>query len=84
MSAQEQEFLFGVYGEGCDDLPSGPQLDTVIRAIREHPASTKIEVWKALPIPKGMNYSAFSNILCALEKKNMIAVDKEDHVTWID
>jgi hypothetical protein len=83
MSPEEQEFLFGVYGTRCDDLPEGPQLDKVIRVIKDHPSATKMELWNVIPLPKGMNYSAFSNILCALEKKKMISIDSEDHVSWV-
>jgi hypothetical protein len=81
MSAEEQEFLFGVYGKECEDLPEGPQLEKVIRAIKDNPGATRMGIWNALPAPKGMNYSAFSNILCALEKRNMILIDGEGRIS---
>jgi hypothetical protein len=77
MTAEEHEFLFGIHDEECTDLPSGPQTDRILRVIRDHPGSTRMEVWNLLPVPRGMNYSAFSNILCALEKRSMIVFDKE-------
>jgi hypothetical protein len=30
-----------------------------------------------------MNYSAFSNILCALVKRNMVTADADGRYSWI-
>jgi hypothetical protein len=83
MTAEEHEFIFEVYGESCSDIPSGPQVDRIFQVIRDHPGRTKMELWNLLPLPQGMNYSAFSNILCALVKKNMVAEDADGRYTWI-
>jgi hypothetical protein len=84
MPVEDQGFIFGVYDEECTDLPSGSQVDALIRIIKDHPGRTKMELWNELPVPKGMNYSAFSNILCALAKRDMVTVDREAHVSWTD
>jgi hypothetical protein len=83
MTAEEQEFIFGVYDEECLDLPSGPQIDKLFQIIRDHPGRTKMELWNLLAVPKWMNYSAFSNILCALVKKNMVTADADGRYSWI-
>jgi hypothetical protein len=80
MTTEEHEFLFGVYDEECTDIPSGPHADRILRVIRDHPGSTRMEVWNLLPFPRGMNYSAFSNTLCALEKKNRIVFDTRGRI----
>jgi hypothetical protein len=83
MTAEEQGFIFGVYDEECWDLPSGPQIDKLFQIIRDNPGRTKMELWNLLTVPKGMNYSGFSNILCALVKRNMVAADTDGRYSWI-
>jgi hypothetical protein len=83
MADEERGFIFGILDEECSDLPSIPQVDILLRIIREHPGRTRMELWNSLPFPKGMNYSAFSNILCALLKRNLIVADGEGHYSWI-
>jgi hypothetical protein len=83
MTEEAHEYIFEVYGEQCEEVPSGPQVDLLITTVRNHPGSTRMELWNLLPIPKGMNYSAFANILCALVKRNMIAIDADERYTWI-
>jgi hypothetical protein len=82
MAEEGRDYIFEVYGEKCDEVPTGPQVDRLTAMIREHPGSTRMELWRLLPVPQGMNYSALANILCALEKKGLVAVDAEGRHTW--
>lgn len=83
MPEEAREYIFEVYGEACDELPSGPMVDRLIATIRDHPGSSRMELWRFLPVPRDMNYSAFVNILCAMVKQNLIAVDADDRYRWI-
>jgi len=83
MAAEGQDFIFGIYDEESQDLPSGPLADRVIQTIKLHPGSTKTEIWNLLPVPKYLNYPALANILSALTKKNMVVIDADGRYTWI-
>lgn len=83
MAEEAERYIFEVYGEQCETVPSGPQVDRLVTTLKDHPATTKMELWNLLPVPRGMNYSAFANVLCALEKQNMVVVDENDRYTWI-
>jgi hypothetical protein len=83
MTEEAERYIFEVYGEQCEAVPSGPQVDRLVTALKDHPGTTRMELWNLLPVPKGMNYSAFANILCALVKSNLVAIDADDRYTWI-
>jgi hypothetical protein len=83
MAEEAEEYIYEVYGEECEKIPSGPQVDRLITTIKLHPGSTRMELWNLLPLPRGMNYSAFANILCTLVKQVQVAIDAEDRYTWI-
>jgi hypothetical protein len=83
MAGEAEKYIFEVYGESCDVIPEEPQVGRLIATIRQNPGKTRMELWRLLPVPQGMNYSALANILCAMAKKNLVSVDEEERYTWI-